>query len=182
MDLYGGYCFFNNAAIAVKALLGKAGAERVAILDVDYHHGNGTQAIFYGRGDVLFVSLHADPAQEYPYFLGYADETGEGKGEGANRNFPMPWGTEWPSYLESLEKGLAIIRDFGPDTIVVSLGVDTFEEDPISRFRLKSDDYLRLGEKIGRLSLPTLFIMEGGYAVEQIGINVVNLLTGFEGA
>ncbi|MBW2121106.1 MAG: histone deacetylase family protein, partial [Deltaproteobacteria bacterium] len=182
MDLYGGYCFFNNAAIAVKALLGKEGAERVAILDVDYHHGNGTQAIFYGRGDVLFVSLHADPAQEYPYFLGYADETGEGKGEGANRNFPMPWGTEWPSYLESLEKGLAIIRDFGPDTIVVSLGVDTFEEDPISRFRLKSDDYLRLGEKIGRLSLPTLFIMEGGYAVEQIGINVVNLLTGFEGA
>lgn len=180
-DLYGGYCFFNNVAIAAQAFR-DGGAERVAILDVDYHHGNGTQAVFYDRADVLFVSLHAHPAQEYPYFLGYEDETGKGEGKGFNRNFPMRWGTEWAAYLGSLETGLAIIRDFAPDALVVSLGVDTFEKDPISRFRLRSDHYIELGGKIGKLSLPTLFVMEGGYAVDEIGVNVVNVLTGFEGA
>ena len=104
-DLYGGYCFLNNAAVASQAFL-DGGAERVALLDIDYHHGNGTQAIFYDRADVLYVSLHGDPRQEFPYFLGYGDETGTGEGEGYNSNFPMPWGTEWVSYLESLEKGL----------------------------------------------------------------------------
>ena len=178
-DMYGGYCFLNNAAIATQALL-DAGAKRVAILDVDYHHGNGTQAIFYHRADVLFVSLHADPAQDFPFFLGCADETGENEGEGFNRNFPMRWGTGWPTYSESLERGLHHIRSFSPDVLVISLGVDTFEDDPISRFRLKSDHFLRLGTKIAKLSRPTLFIMEGGYAVDDIGVNVVNVLTGFE--
>lgn len=178
-DLYGGYCFFNNAAIAAEAFR-DSGAERVAVLDVDYHHGNGTQAVFYSRPDVLFVSLHGHPAQEYPFFLGYANETGIGQGEGFNLNLPMRWDTEWPVYLETLERGLAVIRGFLPNILVVSLGVDTFEKDPISRFRLKSDNYLELGNRIGKLSVPTLFVMEGGYAVDEIGINVVNVLTGFE--
>ncbi len=178
-DLYGGYCFFNNAAIAAQLFL-DAGAQRIAILDVDYHHGNGTQAIFYDRSDLLYLSLHADPAQEYPYFLGYADETGEKEGEGCNRNFPMPWGTQWPVYRESLEKAIDFIRNYSADILVISLGVDTFEKDPISKFLLKSDHFSEIGSSIARLNLPTLFIMEGGYAVDDIGVNVMNVLRGFE--
>jgi len=178
-DLYGGYCFFNNAAVASQALLDD-GAERVALLDVDYHHGNGSQAIFYDRDDVLYVSLHGDPRQEFPYFLGYDDEMGAGKGKGYNLNLPMPWGTEWRDYLKSLEKGLARIRDFAPDALVVSLGVDTFEKDPISKFRLKGEHFPLMGSKIAeKISCPCLFVMEGGYAVDEIGANTVGLLTGF---
>jgi len=177
---FGGYCFLNNAAIAAQALR-DAGFALVAVIDVDYHHGNGTQDIFYNRGDVFFASLHGDPAQEYPYFLGYADETGEGAGDGANANFPLPWGTGWDRYEESLQAALARFRSFGADALVVSLGVDTFKDDPISRFQLGHDDFLRLGERLASLGLPTLFVMEGGYAVEAIGVNVVNVLKGFEG-
>jgi acetoin utilization deacetylase AcuC-like enzyme len=178
-DLYGGYCFFNNAAVASQALLDR-GAEKVAILDIDYHHGNGTQSIFYDRDDVLYVSLHGDPRQEFPYFLGYDDETGAGKGEGYNLNLPMPWGTEGRDYLSSLAKGLFRIRDFAPDVLVVSLGVDTFEKDPISKFRLKSEHFPIMGSKIAeKISCPCLFVMEGGYAVAEIGVNTVGLLTGF---
>ncbi|MCF8070659.1 MAG: histone deacetylase family protein [Desulfobacterales bacterium] len=180
-DLYAGYCFFNNAAIATQAFIDK-GAERVAILDIDYHHGNGTQAIFYDRSDVLFVSLHGDPDQEYPYFLGYKEEIGTGKGEGFNKNFPMPWGTLWPVYKDALDQGIDSIQNFKPDALVVSTGVDTFEKDPISKFKLKSENYLEMGNMIESLSLPTLFVMEGGYAVDEIGINTVNLLSGFEEA
>ncbi len=180
-DIYGGYCFFNNAAVAVQALLDR-GAERVALLDVDYHHGNGSQTIFYDRSDVLYVSLHGDPRQEFPYFLGYADETGVKAGEGYNCNFPMPWGTQWEAYRECLDQGLNRIDDFSPDALVISLGVDTYEEDPISKFKLKSEHFLKIGFKIAqRIQCPSLFVMEGGYAVEKIGINVVNLLTGFIG-
>ena len=178
-DIYGGYCFFNNAAVASQALI-DGGAGRVALLDVDYHHGNGSQSIFYDRADVLYVSLHGDPRQEFPYFLGYADETGSGKGEGYNCNFPMPWGTQWEDYQESLDKGLARIRDYSPEALVVSLGVDTYEKDPISKFKLKSEHFLKIGSQIARkIHCPCLFAMEGGYAVDEIGINVVNLLTGF---
>jgi acetoin utilization deacetylase AcuC-like enzyme len=180
-DFYGGYCFFNNAAIAAQALQ-DSGAERVAILDVDYHHGNGTQAIFYDRADVLFVSIHADPSQEYPYFLGYADETDIGQGDGFNRNYPLRWGTDWSQYSEALTAAIATIRQYSPDALVVSLGVDTFEHDPISKFRLKQDDYRRMGEAIATIGQPTLFVMEGGYAVDEIGINAVTLLLGFEQA
>ena len=180
-DLAGGYCYVNNAAVAAQAFR-DGGAARVAILDVDYHHGNGTQDIFYTRADVLFVSLHGDPEQEYPYFAGYADERGAGDGEGHNLNYPMPWGTAWERYGEALADGLAKIRAFGPDVLVVSLGVDTFKDDPISQFKLEHEDYLRLGEMIAGLGLPTLFVMEGGYAVEAIGVNVVNTLSGFEQA
>ena len=153
---------------------------RVAILDVDYHHGNGTQAIFYDRPDVLFVSLHGDPKQEYPYFLGYADETGVGRGEGCNLNLPLPWGTAWDTYGVAMETAVARIKAFAPDTLVVSLGLDTYMEDPISHFRLDTADYLRMGEQIATIGAPTLFVFEGGYAVEPLGVNTVNVLTGFE--
>ncbi len=178
-DFYGGYCFLNNAAIAAQAFH-DGGAGKVAVLDVDYHHGNGTQEIFYARGDVFFASLHGHPEQEYPYFLGYEDETGEGLGAGCNANYPLRWGTRWPAYETALDDALARIRRYRPDALVVSLGVDTFKDDPISKFRLDSPDYLKIGRKTADLSLPTLFVMEGGYAVEEIGINAVNVLTGFE--
>jgi len=176
----GGYCYLNNAAIAARWLR-DAGAARVAVLDVDYPHGNGTQSIFYRDPDVLFASLHADPRVEYPYFAGFADERGEGEGLGFNHNYPLPRGTAWPGYGAALEDACARIREHAPDAVVVSLGVDTFAQDPISEFRLVSDDYLRIGEAIARVARPTLFVMEGGYAVEDIGVNAVNVLTGFEG-
>jgi acetoin utilization deacetylase AcuC-like enzyme len=177
--MMGGYCYLNNAAIAAQYLR-EHGAGKVLILDVDYHHGNGTQSIFYERGDVSFVSLHGDPAVEYPNFLGYADERGEGEGRGHNHNFPLPHGTAWDSYGVALDAACRVAEAYRPDAIVVSLGVDTFEEDPISRFKLRSDDYLRIGERIGALGRPTLFVFEGGYAVDAVGINTVNVLTGYE--
>lgn len=178
-DNFGGYCFLNNASIAAQWFRDN-GAGRVAILDVDYHHGNGTQAIFYDRADVLFASLHGDPVDEYPYFLGYADETGEGAGEGFNRNYPLPRGTTWDAYGPALADAAKRIGAFGPDVLVVSLGVDTFEKDPISRFKLRHDDYGRIGQAIAGIGAPTLFVMEGGYAVDEIGVNAVNVLKGFE--
>jgi acetoin utilization deacetylase AcuC-like enzyme len=178
-DLYGGYCFLNNAAIAAQYLI-DGGAERVAILDVDYHHGNGTQAIFYDRPDVLFLSLHGHPREEYPFYLGWAEETGAGAGEGCNLNYPLPWGTGSPAWAEALDDACRKAADYGPNVLLVSLGVDTFKDDPISKFRLESADFTTYGARIAKLGLPTLFVMEGGYAVEQIGINAVNVLQGFE--
>ena len=179
-DMYGGYCFINNAAVAAQAFLDQ-GAARVALLDVDFHHGNGSQAIFYARDDVMFLSLHGDPNEAFPHFLGYADETGAGAGEGFNHNYPLAPGTAFDSWGEALADACRKISAYAPDALVVSLGVDTFEHDPISFFKLTSDDFTRYGEVIGRLGLPSLFIMEGGYAVEEIGINAVNVLQGFEG-
>lgn len=178
-DLMGGYCYLNNAAIAAQAFIDQ-GYHKVAILDVDYHHGNGTQSIFYERSDVLFVSIHGDPAIEFPFFLGYADETGSAAGAGYNLNLPLPAGSDWPVWSAALEQGCQAISDYQPDVLIVSLGVDTFEQDPISRFKLTSPDYLKMGKRIQALGLPTLFVMEGGYAVEAIGINAVNVLEGFE--
>ncbi len=180
IDMFGGYCFFNNAGLAAQHLLNQ-GAQRVAIFDVDYHHGNGTQDIFYARDDVLFISIHAHPALEFPHFLGYADETGEGKGEGFNINYPLYHGTIFEQWLEPFADACTKIRDYSPDALVVSLGVDTFEDDPISYFKLRSVDFMTYGSLLADLNLPTLFVMEGGYAVEEIGINTVNVLTGFEG-
>ncbi|HEY2685197.1 MAG TPA: histone deacetylase family protein [Steroidobacteraceae bacterium] len=180
-DMYGGYCFLNNAALAAQYLRDN-GAARVAILDVDYHHGNGTQDIFYERDDVLYVSLHARPEDAFPYFLGYADETGSGQGLGFNLNFPMPLGTEFATWEAALAAGMKRIAEFGADALVVSLGVDTFERDPISSFRLRSEDFVSYGRRIGRASLPTLFVLEGGYAVKEIGINAVNVLEGYAGS
>ncbi|TIS80049.1 MAG: histone deacetylase family protein, partial [Mesorhizobium sp.] len=175
-----GFCLFNTAAIAARYAQEKHLAERVAIVDWDVHHGNGTQGIFYARPDVLTVSLHADPVRFYPFFWGHADERGEDEGEGFNVNYPMPFGTNWDSWNAALEDACAKLAAYAPDVVVVSLGVDTFEKDPISQFKLKSEDYPKIGRRIAKLGLPTLFVMEGGYAVEEIGINAVGVLTGFE--
>jgi acetoin utilization deacetylase AcuC-like enzyme len=177
-DFFGGYCFVNNAAVAAQALR-DTGVERVAVLDVDYHHGNGTQAIFYGRDDVHFASLHGDPLTDYPYYLGHADERGEGRGEGFNHNLPLPRGTGFAAWRAALKTALARIAEVKAGALVVSLGVDTFEGDPISGFKLKSDDYLRMGEDLARAGLPTVFVFEGGYAVAEVGVNAVNVLEGF---
>ncbi len=178
-DMYGGYCFLNNAAICAQYFLDN-GAARVAILDVDFHHGNGTQDIFYDRDDVLFVSLHGDPLEAFPYHLGHADETGSGAGKGFNLNFPMPPGTSFDVWRAALAKALDCIADYNPDFLIISLGVDTFETDPISFFKLKSDDFTTLGADIAAANLPTQFIMEGGYDVDEIGVNAVNVLQGFD--
>jgi len=158
------------------------GARKVAILDIDYHHGNGTQSIFYGRDDVLFISIHADPRSEYPFYLGHADERGEGAGLGYNLNLPLPAGTSSASWFSALETACIRLASFGADALVVSLGVDTFAGDPLSRFQLHSADYLRIGERLAYLNLPTAFIFEGGYAVKELGTNVVNVLEGYETA
>jgi acetoin utilization deacetylase AcuC-like enzyme len=179
-NMFGGYCFINNAAVATQAFIDQ-GASRVALLDVDFHHGNGSQAIFYPRNDVMFLSLHGDPADAFPHFLGYADETGAGDGEGYNHNYPMGPGTSYRTWGSALEDACRKIAAYAPDALVVSLGVDTFEHDPISFFKLTSEDFKRYGAIIGRLGLPTLFLMEGGYAVEEVGINAVNVLEGYEG-
>ncbi|MBL0934737.1 MAG: histone deacetylase family protein [Rhizobiaceae bacterium] len=179
-NFMGGYCFINNAAVAAQWFLDN-GAKRVAILDVDYHHGNGTQEIFYARADVQVINFHADPLVEYPFFLGHADETGEGAGDGFNHNFPMPFGTTYAQWAEALEEACRRLAAYGPDVVVVSLGVDTFEKDPISKFKLTTDDYPRIGRRIAALGLPTLFVMEGGYAVAEIAVNAVGILQGFEG-
>ena len=178
IDLYGGYCFLNNAAIAAQTLLDK-GAKRVAVLDVDFHHGNGTQDIFYARNDVLFLSLHGDPEHAFPHFLGYADETGTGPGEHYNVNYPLAPGTAYDVWSQALLDSIAKIKAYAPDALVVSLGVDTFERDPISFFKLTSDDFTRYGALLSTLKLPTAFIMEGGYAVEEIGINTTTVLAGY---
>ncbi|BDT71154.1 acetylpolyamine amidohydrolase 2 [Comamonadaceae bacterium OS-4] len=177
-DFFGGYCFLNNAALAAQHLR-NAGMHKVAVLDVDYHHGNGTQAIFYDRPDVYFASIHGDPRTEYPFYLGHADETGTGAGLGANLNLPLPRGTEYATWAQALETALAGIAKFGADALVVSLGMDTFEGDPISGFKLTTQDYLRLGERLARAGLPTVFVFEGGYAVDAVGVNAVNVLQGF---
>lgn len=177
-DYMGGYCYLNNVAIAAEAALA-GGAERVAILDVDYHHGNGTQDIFYDRGDVLTISLHADPKIDYPFYWGHDDETGTGKGAGANLNFPMPRGTGWASYREQLRRGMDRVAAFQPDLLLVPYGADTFAGDPISFFNIETEDYAAMGAELASLSLPTLITMEGGYAIEALGANVAGFLSGF---
>lgn len=177
-DFYGGYCFLNNSAIAAQTLL-DAGAKRVAILDVDYHHGNGTQSIFYERSDVLTISLHGDPMTEYPFYLGYSDETGVGAGTGWNLNLPMAVGTDFATWQNALSVALAKIAGSGVEALVVALGLDTFEADPISSFKLASTDYVRMGSAIAGAQLPTVFVMEGGYAARELGVNVANVLEGF---
>jgi acetoin utilization deacetylase AcuC-like enzyme len=178
-DLYGGYCFLNNAAIAAQYLRDR-GVHRVAILDVDFHHGNGTQDIFYQRSDVLYSSIHGDPRDAFPYFSGFADEIGSGEGTGFNLNLPLPPGTGYASWSAALDTALLRIRRFAPGALVVSLGVDTFENDPISFFKLQAADFASYGGLIAALRIPTLFVLEGGYAVAEIGVNAVNVLQGFE--
>ena len=178
-DFMGGYCFLNNAAVAAQALR-HHGCARVAVLDVDYHHGNGTQSIFYDRADVLFVSLHGDPRTEYPFYLGHADETGEGAGAGFNLNLPLAARSPSAAWFDALEVACTRIARHGADALVVSLGLDTFAGDPISTFALQSGDFSRLGARLAQLGLPAVFVLEGGYAAAELGVNAVNVIEGFE--
>ena len=178
-DYCGGYCYLNNTALAAQSLL-DSGAKKIAVLDVDYHHGNGTQTIFYERNDVLTVSLHADPSLEYPFFLGYADEPGENAGHGFNVNYPLPFGTDWDQYEIALVDALHQVQRFEPDALVVALGLDTFVDDPTTYFGIATEDYVRMGSSIAALGLPTLVVLEGGYSIEHIGTNTVKFLSGFE--
>ena len=178
-EYMGGYCYLNNAAIAAQQAITR-GAQKVAVLDVDFHHGNGTQNIFYGRNDVLFVSLHGEPAVSYPYYSGYRDERGSGKGEGFNLNYPLAKNTSGAAYREALVDACRKLQAFAPEVLVISLGVDTFKDDPISHFLLESEDFIGIGELIAGVGCPTLFVMEGGYMVDEIGINAVNVLHGYE--
>ncbi len=180
-DFMGGYCFLNNSALAAQSFR-NSGFERVAVLDIDYHHGNGTQAIFYERADVLTVSLHGDPRTEYPFYLGHADERGAAAGEGFNLNLPMPRGTGFRAWRVSLARALEAVRAFDAKAMVVAIGVDTFEGDPISGFTLRSADYLDIGRDIRRAlgELPLVWVFEGGYEVDEIGVNLVNVLEAFK--
>jgi acetoin utilization deacetylase AcuC-like enzyme len=176
----GGYCFFNNAAIAAQAIVEKTG-ERVAILDVDVHHGNGTQQIFWRREDVLYVSLHADPKRLYPFFLGHGDEVGEGPGRGANRNFPMPARADDATYLATLDKALERIDDEPGSVLVVSLGFDTYEKDPIGDLALTTAGYYEMGRRVGALGRRLVILQEGGYHLGALGENARAWLRGAGG-
>ena len=178
-DQFGGYCYLNNAAIAAQRLR-SGGHGEVALLDVDYHHGNGTQDIFYERDDVRFCSIHGDPVEEFPYFLGHADEQGAGRGDGHNRNLPLPRGTEAETWFGTLDRAIGWLSTSSPTALVVSLGLDTFVDDPISHFRLQQPDFMRLGQRLAAIELPTVLVMEGGYATEELGRNVAAVLSGFE--
>jgi acetoin utilization deacetylase AcuC-like enzyme len=176
-DYLGGYSYLSNAAIAAEHAA--TAGRRVAILDVDYHHGNGTQDIFYDRSDIAFASIHADPATDYPFFWGHSDEAGAGEGKGATLNLPLPRGTEWTGYAPALAQALDWIERHGPDLLVVSFGADTYEADPISHFKLKTGDYAPMARRVASLGVPTLIVMEGGYAIEALGQNVAEFLGGF---
>ena len=177
-DYMGGYCYLNNAAIAAQRA-DALGLGPVAILDVDYHHGNGTQDIFLGDPTVFFASIHADPATDYPFYWGHADERGEGAGTGTTLNLPLPRGSEWAAYSPALERALEAIGAWGAKFLIVSFGADTFAGDPISHFALTRSDFAVLGSAIAGYGLPTLVVMEGGYAVDELGRNVAAFLGPF---
>ncbi len=178
-DLYGGYCYLNNAAIAAQWLVERG--HRPAILDIDYHHGNGTQAIFYERADVFFCSLHADPEDEYPYYCGFAHETGRGVGEGFTLNLPLPLDTGPQTYLQALARGLEAIEAFAPDVLILSLGFDTIAGDPHGGLRLGPEIFADVGRALAGLHRPLLLIQEGGYLLPALGPALTALLTGLGG-
>ena len=178
--MFGGYCFLNNAAVAAEYLVAKTG-EPVAILDVDFHHGNGTQQIFWRRADVLYVSIHADPDRQYPYFLGRANEIGEGEGAGTNLNIPLPAGTSDDDYLAALDLALDRVRGFGGSTVVVSLGFDTYGHDPIGDFALTIPVYHEIGRRTASLGRRLAILQEGGYHRPSLGQNARSWLRGAAG-
>ncbi|MCV3238462.1 histone deacetylase family protein [Mesorhizobium sp. ZC-5] len=175
-DVAGGFCFINNSAVAAQHL--RRSAARVAILDVDLHHGNGTQGVFYRRPDVLTVSIHADPVRFYPFFWGHADERGEGAGLGYNLNLPLPRKTGDEGFLEALNAGLRRIQAFAPDVLVVALGLDAFEGDPFGGLSVTTDGFSRIGEAISTLGLPSVIVQEGGYLCDDLGLNLEAFLGG----
>lgn len=174
---FAGYCYFNNAAIAAQHLVDR-GSHRVTVLDVDYHHGNGTQQIFYERPDVQYVSLHGDPRRAYPYFAGFAEETGTGRGAGATVNLPLPAGCDDESYHAAMCRACDEIARFAPDVVIVSLGVDTFGNDPIGDFALTRDSFRAQGAMVSDLGRPMVIVQEGGYDIEALGGNVHTWLDG----
>jgi acetoin utilization deacetylase AcuC-like enzyme len=176
---YGGYCYLNNAALAAERLRDR-GLRRVAVLDLDAHHGNGTQEIFWERSDVLFASIHGTPETEYPYFLGWADERGAGPGEGFTVNHPLPHDATWAEYGPTLDAALEAVAAFAPDALVVSLGVDTFAGDPIGPIALGAAHFPVIGRRLASLRAPTVLVQEGGYALAELGDLVVGVLEGFE--
>ena len=180
-DQAGGFCFLNNSALAAEACLA-GGARRVAILDVDVHHGNGTQGIFYDRNDVLTVSLHGDPRHYYPFFAGYADERGAGSGRGFNINKPLPKGTNDQAYHQVLDAVLEDIAAYRPDVLIVALGLDASEADPLAFFGVTTDGFRHIGTLLAQADLPTLLVQEGGYISDVLGANLVAVLGGFEDA
>lgn len=165
-DYFGGFCYLNNAALASDELRSLG---RVAILDVDYHHGNGTQDIFYRSSDVYFASIHADPEVAYPHFYGFRDELGAGPGRGFNRNYPLAKGCSASEYRRTVEEALARLEAFAPASLVVSVGYDAFEGDPVGGLCLSFDDYEWIGRAIADLRVPALLVQEGGYAVDELG-------------
>src|SRR5688500_7167572 len=179
-SMYGGYCFFNNAAIAAEAIVGATG-ERLAILDLDFHHGNGTQQIFWRRGDVRYVSIHADPDRQYPYFLGRTDETGEGHGAGENLNIPLRAGATNPDYLEATDRAIEAIAAAPGSIVVVSLGFDTYGLDPIGDFALTTDVYHEVGRRVAALGRRLVVLQEGGYHRPSLGEHARAWLRGAEG-
>ncbi len=179
-SMYGGYCFFNNAAIAAAEITRRAG-ERVAILDVDFHHGNGSQQIFWRRADVRYVSIHAHPDRQYPYFLGREDETGEGPGAGENLNIPLPAGTTNAAYLDAVDRACAAIAAVPGSVVVVSLGFDTYGLDPIGDFALTTDVYHEVGRRVAALGRRLVILQEGGYHRPSLGENARAWLRGAEG-
>jgi len=175
-DFFGSYCYLNNAALAAHRLLGLG---RVAIVDVDYHHGNGTQAIFWDDPRVLYASLHIDPNLDFPYYTGYAHETGGTQAPGSTFNYPLPPGTDSTSYLMALDHLLSAVRAFQPAAIIVSLGYDPYHGDPFSAFRVDSGIYTAMGSRIAALGLPTLLVQEGGYAIEMLPKLAESFLEGY---
>ena len=176
-DVAGGFCFINNSAVAAQRLLSKS--NRVAILDVDLHHGNGTQGIFYARSDVLTVSIHADPVRFYPFFWGHADERGDGPGLGYNLNLPLPRKTGDDGFMAALDAGISRIRSYAPDELVVALGLDAFEGDPFGGLSVTTDGLARIAETIAGLRLPTVIVQEGGYLCDELGANLTSFLGGW---
>lgn len=179
-DLAGGFCFLNNSGIAADEFTRRG--LRAAILDVDVHHGNGTQGIFYRRKDVLTVSIHADPMRFYPFFWGHAHERGEDEGLGYNLNLPLERGTGDDAYLATLETALSRIADFGADVLVVALGLDAYENDPLKGLAITTPGFARIGAAIASLGLPTLMVQEGGYLSEELGHNLRSFLEGYQAA
>ena len=174
-----GYCYLNNAAIAAQRLRDR-GAAHVTILDVDVHHGNGTQDIFYDRGDVQVVSIHGDPARFFPFYWGYADQVGRGPGVGATVNLPLPLGSNEATYLHALSVAIQHVEAFGPDAVVVSLGLDTFAGDPYAAFCVTTSGFGRIAARIGALRKPTVILQEGGYMCPELGANLLAFLHGME--
>jgi acetoin utilization deacetylase AcuC-like enzyme len=179
-NFFGGYCYLNNAAIAASVLRAESG-QQVAILDTDYHHGNGTQAAFYADPGVWYGSAHIDPATDYPFYAGYADETGEGAGEGTNCNVPLPPEVDEEQYLSALDSLLARLVVFGPHWLIVSAGFDTYIHDPVGTFQVTTGGFHKIGRRLGELGVPTLVVQEGGYCTADLGCSVAAFLSGLAG-